>query len=761
MPQLMPGDVKKMYELVVTEPDSPEAMRTIKNMGITRDEQKSLIDAENIIKSPTTTEEQKKRSVQYKNYIFGKVSDNLPAEELGRFDVGGGFVKQPGGLLPNIVPFAQALGRRVSVKNTISNHPDLQIKYFTDRNFDVRQDENGRVEVRKPGEIGFRPIESDDIDAFDALDIVDDIVIGGLQGAATATKFAGAVAAGTTGGLSIPAAVAGGALVGAAGEIGRQSVGKVLGTRDEFDLSTIAQEAVTGGAIPGAFGALGVLSKGAGKGLNKIIQSIDKPSFQAKEIAESAGRLGLETTPGQMSRSAWVRWISEAQEKGYGFIGPYALKNRNTAQATYDKVATEAEKLVSGRSGLSKNEAGSKAWQLANEIIDIRKKNATDLYNEAKNAPFFRNDPKIDTANLKAEFEAIKKKYKGDPNVKTTFSKFDDELNDLDNLDELWNFISSLGDEVRKQQGAVSAKEGAALNAMRTSAKKSWDENFELFLQKAESGEWKTKPEVIKASRDTKKLADSVYVELHKDLDTLVARPGEQVSGGVSSILEKFANKHTSEKMVDDIFKKGDYDKIDELRKRFPDVYTELKAFKQQELYDRWFTKGVGLDPRKIIADLDDKKLMTKEWKHILFGKNSDEVINDLITVYRSFPKGEVNPSKTAFASEITSADGPLKAVFMIPTSNASSFMRGMLLNFSATSGRQGEDILFNLGQTLQGRKLLKKYDIPMPNLLTTGAIGAQEGQTLLPKEIGPEKIQGQALTGKKYYYPTSIIPRQ
>ena len=705
--------LKEAYDSLMTDPKAEESYRSMKNLGLNEDDVAKGRQIEAALNNDPTNQD----AIRQKNAIYAKVANHVaPAERQpgtlwGKIEPGGGYEYDPKkGLLGNSLGFVEGAYHRLKMNISIPYDLDLQAKYFQRRGYEAKT-ENGRVLVRKDDQMQFKPVDPGTFSMFDVLDLADDAVITAAQAVGTAGKVA-AVAGAPVGGLAlIPGAVAGAGLLGAAGEYGRQTFAKAIGTRDEYDVPQVIKEGLVSAAIPAVLLPAGAAARVAGAGVSKLAGAFETLKPEVEQIVSSAKRLGVDLFPGMVSASRSVQKLTEAQIEGMGIL----LNNvKSKVQKIYNKIEESAVDLLSERSGKSAFEAGSAASEMFSNTIKEAADEGSRLYKNA-NINAFKNG-KIDDVSFKADLDALKNEFEGAPAALDAISKF--EKVEVKTLKGLQNIRSEIMDEIRVKGGKVTGQEIRALEMLEDAAKKAYDENFDKFVAKASSGEWKTTPEALDAALQSKKAADVIWAKMYDDMNLVLRKPGAaKLKGGPQAIMDKFFDKNPEERWIKNIISEGNYKRVQEIEKRFPELFNELRTAKQQEIYEKWFP-GEKFNSQVAIGDL---KKMSKEMRTVLFGKDADRKIDDLVVIYQALPKGSLNPSKTA--SAIDWIDGRLVA------SNVASFTRGILLGLTKSGAVTQQQLLENLGKTLQGKKII------------TAAFGSEKVvRPLLPGEVQPNQ---------------------
>lgn len=593
---------------------------------------------------------------------------------------------------------------------TIDNNPELKAEYLRKKGYVVNVDGDD-IFVRKRDEPGFKPVDpSSGLDLFELTDALDDVFQGAVEGAKVFSKISGAS---TAVGLPLGTAVAG--ALGAGAEGARQVLGKAVGTRDKYDFQQMAKEGIVSATFFGGQLGLSSLAKVSSEGSSKLLGVMERFKPNVDQIKQAAKNLGLNLTPGQISESKLIQHLTEAQYRSSALLSPYAIKTKKIIEDSYNKIKKDLGDLLGERSGEDLWLSGRKAFDSVENIIKAKKDVAQTWYEAATDNNFYRN-ANVDTSTLNAELDMLKDKYQGSSTALALISKYQNNLEGITKIRGLTNLKSEIGDEIRVKQGAVSGTELKAIKDIGDLIKSNFDENFEMFLQKSRSGEWATKPEEIIKSKAAKDIGDRLWADLYDDLATLVKRPGKEVRGGPETIVYKFIADTPPERFVDKVFKSNDWNKIVEIKKRFPESFETLRQAKLEQFYRKWAPND-NINLEKAMKELKD---LTPEMKNIIFGKDSDKKIKDLSIIYESIPK-DINPSKTAIA---------LKNFFSAFPGEASwvSFTNGILQSFSKSSADLGQGLLLNLSKTLEGKKMLQ-----------AAGIGKQAVKGLLPGYSGPE----------------------
>ncbi len=186
-----------------------------------------------------------------------------------------------------------SFGLRAFVQN-FANSPQAAAEYLKTKGFESRIVDS-EVEVKKPGEAGWKKLQPKGFDAQDITDNAYNIgsgIASGLTGAAAAVgaaPFSGGVG-------SIPAAMAAGGATSAAAEGLRQKAGQMMGIPQEVSGTDVAVQGAAGAAGPLLFGTGASGAKLAASGISKELLPKIADS-QRGLVSRGASYIGQEVLP--------------------------------------------------------------------------------------------------------------------------------------------------------------------------------------------------------------------------------------------------------------------------------------------------------------------------------------------------------------------------------------------------------------------------------------------------------------------------------
>lgn len=529
------------------------------------------------------------RSTPIKNKIFDRVAETQPAMEI----------KKGGGLLPT---------ERFTVKNLIDEDIGLQKQYLDKKGYQTRE-VGGVLEVKKPGDMAFQPIDPSGIDRFDMFDIVGDTIKGIAEGIGQGSKALGAGIGGPLG-FGIGTAVSGG--LSGATETARQAVGIAAGVRPEFNVPLIGKEAATGAVLGGTLKALGAGAKAIGKemGIAGARDAALKPN--AADIKAAAEEIGAIATPGRLSASLEVQKAEDALARSPGFLGLNKTKKAAEANlATEDKVAKEIAKLAGiapDSARKSAAEAGNEAKKIIGTKIKEKVDTASKIFNEIE-TKLDRGALKVDLANFNAKITELADDYSMDDKMVSWLQGMSEKSGSVTTVGDLKKFKTAIGNELsrNRQDPALRRSAASLLGELESAKAASFSNAIDKELTKAG---WKPgmKPEDM-TSKQFKKGADKIayfrglqsdladasklWREANVELASILKRPGEELKGGATYNLDKLM-KSQPEKVMKKVLSSGDDEKLAWMADKYPEAVQAAQAAKVSALRDKIQQKVYG-----------------------------------------------------------------------------------------------------------------------------------------------------------------------
>lgn len=493
--------------------------------------------------------------------------------------------------------------------------------------------------LKKEAKSGFNP------DAYIAEPQGDRFLGEGLlRGTLQALPAAGALVGGVVGSGIGPAGTFGGGVLGAGAGRSIQNIGEsLLGdekTRQEVYMGPVKEMAVesAGGAIAKGAGRLSELvSKYSKEPIENLLARFSAPEKAgAGALKAAAARLGTAPTRGMLTDERFVQKIESGLSQTPSVAGQIKSDEYKKITEALQKGAKES--LAEGISPKTALQFGSEAKALTEAQISKRLEPAIDIYKKIENevlnvdvAPVSINRISKNITNLPFA------KISGSPESAYA-ANIADNLTKVKTLDELRNLRSYAGKAFNAKDMSPSMKQTAAEvygrlsrleqnSITRAALEAAQNPNFGNSVAKEMIGEIKE--------------ANKIYSGVSKDLSELASNSGMGKVNNYQDFIRKMADM-PDERFVDSVFRLDNVKHLKAFQSQFPESFEVMRKAKMADIYNSSLTKGEISIPKLI----NNAKRIGPEARELLFGKDSDNKLRDIETVYNSFyPK--VGPSGT------------------------------------------------------------------------------------------------------------------
>lgn len=587
-------------------------------------------------------------SIPIKNVIFQKIAAVRPAQDLGRMTTGGAKVYE-----------------RLWAKNVLDQDPKVQETYFQKKGYETRYFK-GNLEVRKPEDINFAPVDPDKIDAFDAFDVIGDTFEGIAAGVAQAAgTFAGS-AASLNPVVGAAAGYAASGAVTATSELAKQAIGVLTGVRDKFDEGAVVKAGAIGALVPAAIKGGSLLLKGVNKGIDKVVEmATEKPlrALSADTTEAAAKTLGVTARPEQIFNDRAIAQASALIDKNNFTV--FGILHRKTAVKNEQTIDATLNNLYLNLSGDGKIATGQQASKEILDEIHAKAAAAENIYNTF-GALF---DNKLTKPDLTSVSDFLKSRIKNTANdrEKTLAENYLEKLDGVKNLTDLKEVRSAVGADI---DPLVNADKQARLMATgmykRLTAARSKTINGLTDMAQTDGAILLPKGskllELIQMSgkgRDFFKFAgaelkkaDAAWGDIFRTADDLGM--GKKLSQRYTGkeVVDEYFNNMKVEKIADMIFDVNDFKKLGKMQARFPDQFEALREQKLKSIFDKSTTQvQSGPDkftPRKLAQNLQNLDPKTRE---IIFGQDKD-TMEAIMAWGKSNPR-DINPSGTGITAKL------------------------------------------------------------------------------------------------------------
>jgi hypothetical protein len=588
------------------------------------------------------------RSTPIKNKIFDRVAETQPAMEI----------KKGGGLLPT---------ERFTVKNLIDEDIGLQKEYLDKKGYQTR-DVGGVLEVKKPGDMAFQPIDPAGIDRFDMFDIVGDTIKGIAEGIGQGSKALGAGIGGPLG-FGIGTAVSGG--LSGATETARQAVGIAAGVRPEFNVPLIGKEAATGAVLGGALKGAGMALKGFGTAAADAAKARMGLRPESEAIKSGMQAIGGEATPAQLLADKNLRELEDALLRSKTNFFPTTRKlkaayaeNLTAANQTAREVMEKASQDSFGvgiegiGTGITKAQksADSAAVQILNSIQGAKNAGAgklepvvgaeikesigkkigdklaksTELYDKVESS-LNRGVLKPNMADMKSVIAKLKS------NVDDASNAWLDKIDDLANRTKTMNDLSSVRSIIINDTSEALSSGNKQIprlaKELREAAESTRDGTFsQAIMSRVNSLKGAKDPKNAKEIARLNGLhndlltANKLYREVNVDLDSIAKRPGESDFGSSARTKLDELMKEKPEKVFANIAATNDADKAKWMIDNFPDEFKKTA----EERIGKIRLEVMGKDKPTSDIILSELNKLSDSEKLVLLGKSANDKIGTL-----------------------------------------------------------------------------------------------------------------------------------
>jgi hypothetical protein len=669
--------------------------------------------------------------------------------------------------IENPEKFTVLQGVRFLAKNFIDQDVDTQKKFFQNFGFPVESDKNGFLYIHDEKRNRKLAVDPKTLDAWDASDIITDLIEGTGVAASTAWgATAGAELLGTAGFAAagpIGAAVGGtaGLLIGGAAgayapafgaELARQGTAMAAGARENLDIGRAGEL----GNTSLLFAPIGVLAKGAGQLAARKAKEIgtgamEKAADVVKTLREAAATLGVELTPGQLKQSPMVQKLEASLAQTEGTFG--GKKLREVIQKNKEQLQTKWREIIepldaSGKfKEVTEYEGGSLFGKKVMKSISDKLAPAKVVYDkfkeglkdarlndllpadvaESNRLAAAEGNPTINwlRLQLKDDLTYLKGELRSNPEARKQLSNVVGEINRAQSLQDIRNLLTYTVDgNVSKNPGdqaarAIQAGLGERLRDIRDEAME------QLAVRDPRLG-----PDAVAQL----KAANALYRDVAGQVRNLVDKPYGQLKPGVKSAAEQWVNKTEAVKIVTNIIDGKDIDRIKKVQTDFPEAFESVRQAYITKLRDK-LTKDVSRDGINVSAAAKKLDDLPPEFVEIIWGPAANKISKATLNYLKSRPAMD-NPSKTAesirFDTLMSLASWPMAKIRSL---NKEAMLNRMINKPDKMAMEWFEGLLdgLNKGTMIKGV-------VPVPGitpLLYPAAKETKEKSTLLPERRG------------------------
>jgi len=465
------------------------------------------------------------------------------------------------------------------------------------------------------------------------------------RGALKALPAAGALAGGAIGSLSLnPAGILGGGMLGAAGGKALQNIGEsMLGdekTREDIYAGPIKEAAfeAAGAGVGGLVGkGAGMVGKYVKEPAERILGRMGAPAKETAPLITEAGeRLGVTPTRGMLTDDKFVQKMESGLAQTPTNSGQQVATQLENVQEGLKSAGEGA--LSSGKTAESQIQMAGRAKESAKAKILKDVEPAQEIYKKLE------GDARAIVVSPQSS-ERIARNIEGLPFAKIKGSQeagfarqISDNLRSVKSLEELRNLRSYVGKQFSDQNLSPTMREVSGEMYGRLSK---LEQNSITRSALDAAANPKHGRSVAKEMIGEIKKANKIYSQVSKDLQEIGRASG---MGNVKSYGD-FIRKMESmpdEKFVSKLFNPSNVKNLKALEKQFPESFEVMRKAKVADIYNKSVTKG-EVSISKLVSNA---RKMSPEAKELIFGKEADQALKDIETVYNATYQ-KVGPSGT------------------------------------------------------------------------------------------------------------------
>lgn len=558
-------------------------------------------------------------------------------------------------------PVQEISMKQRAMMGLVKEDPELQRKFLERQGFETRI-QDGVVQFKQGNQ--FVPANPEGFDVGDLVEYLPEVVEGVAGAVATGAKAMGALGAPVTGGAGLAAGMAvGGAVTGAA-ELGKQTLAKGLGLREDIDVGRVGRQAAIGAAVPGLIGGAGSAFKTAKRGLGRAI--FGEVAEEAVDVAgiKAAGKIiGAKPTPGMLTTDPGVRATESVLSKQTLGVGGSILRKQQRVNEA--AAIRTAEEIVQNKTGRSAFEVGEAFKEKVMGSIGKKLKPAEDLYSEVAQRI---GDVRADKTKIEGALDNLEAKFKFSDQARAFIQNTRNKLDELRSVEDLKLFRTSIIDDIPrdapKNMKLVADELYDAATRARTDSFQKGVRNLKGQFQKAE----------VQTLLGKLKEADQIYRETAKDVQKALLKPGAQIKKGVKREAAEALEKVVPEKRLQRFLPGQDTQRAAALERLSKEGFDELASSRIAEIAEKSVSTARGrfgaINPQKVASEIDK---LSPEVASKIFGKDGLAKAKALQKFYRAIP-GDLNPSGTATTLDILAF--PFRQVSSASLSALNAFLR-------------------------------------------------------------------------------------
>lgn len=414
-----------------------------------------------------------------------------------------------------------------------------------------------------------------------------------------------------------------------------------LGASEAEDVKGLLKDASTGAAIGGAVGSVARGIPSVTKKVKNIISEAQPPASpqNIEALKKAAQDIGVELTPGMKSASYIERGLENSLSESPSPFGALVRRQQNRV---YDKLREGADDVFQS-SGKSKVQSGESIKEGFESAIRERGEPIGEIFEKLKKSTEFIDVPKNSKEAIARNIEKEKLvRLAPSEGFSTRAKALAENIRNLNTVDDVKTMRGIVG---RALESSTDANERQVMGKIYDKLSK-LEENT---IKRAAIKQARTPGEGQKIGKEMLeelRLGKEQYRDFMQDLKELAkgARLGDIKTPG--DFTRKLSDK-SGEEIVDKFFNKNNARALENLNKKLPDVFGELKDAAIENIKQKSLVvpRGGGervLDPKKAIKEAQK---LGPEIQKLLFGSKNPK-LEAIDRVLGSIPEN-IGPSGT------------------------------------------------------------------------------------------------------------------
>lgn len=351
-------------------------------------------------------------------------------------------------------------------------------------------------------------------------------------------------------------------------------------------------------------------------------------------IKEATRRLGVEPTPGMLSRSPTLQGMESSLQQSPSLAGE-AVRKKVTP--VFKAVQKTAEELTQEASALTKVETGDAVKEgIISKIAERHKPIAAQFEKLRESTQFIDVPEKAKDAVARNIMNLKPVALTPNEPASKLAERYANYIKNAKTVDDIKQIRGVVGKALKDAEGTEEFVLGEIYSRLTGLEERT--------IKRAAIETARTSTEGLKVGREMLgelRAAKKSYKELLGSIRDVAGKAGLKRVESIDNFLDA-VEKIPSEQLADKVFKVNDIEGLRLIEKEFPNEFSLLRRQKIMEIVQKSQTKG-ALDPKKFVQAVKD---YGPEAMEKIFGVNSPQAVQDIKTVLDSMPD-MIGPSGT------------------------------------------------------------------------------------------------------------------